>query len=916
MIRNGARSLASALLLVLLPAQVLAVDRQFESPHVRALDISPDGTKLFALNTPDHRLVVFDLTQGPLPVVLAEIQVGIEPVAVRARGNDEVWVVNHISDTVSIIDLATLNIERTLLVGDEPTDVGFAGVPEKAFVVVSQLDLVRVYDTANLDAAPAEIPLDASDPFAIAVSPDTSKVYVSILDSQNRTTVVREATVDSTMGLPPPSPPMDSTLTAPPVVSLIVRHDGVHWVDEIGRSWDAHLPYTLLDNDVIEIDAATSTVTQAFDGVGTVLTNLEVNPVTGRIYVSNLESFNEVRFEPNLKGVFTKTRVTHIDPGTATVTPVHLNDHIDYGVSEGSPAERGQSLGLPMGIAVHGGGDTVYVAAMGSNKVGVLDGDGNVLRRIGVGSGPTGVVLDEPRNRLYVLNRNFGTLSVVDLSDDSSVELGLGFDPTPPDIEVGRALFYSTTNSSSHGDISCASCHVFANTDGLAWDLGDPTGDLGAPPQAGAPPVHPMKGPMVTQSLRGLPDTQPFHWRGDKPTLADFNGAFASLQGRADTLSAPDMALFNGFLESVQYPPNPMRNLDGTLQDPASGPNPANGEFLFFNVNLYDGGNKCSFCHFMPNGTANFVFPPSQIQENQALDTASFRSLYEKTRFTPQGPTSVRGFGYIHSGEEPSLFQFLFRDRFDFDTDDQRRDIESFLLRFDTGTHAAVGQQLTMDGTNEAALTPRLDTFRAVAAAGAADLIAKGIQGGEARGWRYGAGQDEWNPDRAEEGAQTTAALLALAGPGTEVTFTAVVPGCGTRLGVDRDEDGYYDRDERDAGTDPGDPDSFPGVLASPVTDVEQGSPALTRVAPNPIQNGEATVAYRLEASGPVSIRVHDVQGRLVRDLLEETRHPGGAFIARWDLRDEAGRRVRAGVYFVNLAAGGDRSGRRLVVLQ
>jgi hypothetical protein len=42
------------------------------------------------------------------------------------------------------------------------------------------------------------------------------------------------------------------------------------------------------------------------------------------------------------------------------------------------------------------------------------------------------------------------------------------------------------------------------------------------------------------------------------------------------------------------------------------------------------------------------------------------------------------------------------------------------------------------------------------------------------------------------------------------VTFTGVPPGAGIRLGVDRDRDGFLDRTEIAAGTDPADPHSNP----------------------------------------------------------------------------------------------------------
>ncbi len=76
----------------------------FESGQVRPLAMSPDGTKLFAVNTPDNRLEIFDVSLGGLTHA-AVVTVGMEPVAVAARTNTEVWIVNHLSDSVSIVDL-------------------------------------------------------------------------------------------------------------------------------------------------------------------------------------------------------------------------------------------------------------------------------------------------------------------------------------------------------------------------------------------------------------------------------------------------------------------------------------------------------------------------------------------------------------------------------------------------------------------------------------------------------------------------------------------------------------------------------------------------------------------------------------------------------------------------------------------
>src|SRR5215475_11853862 len=100
----------------------------FESGQVRPLALSPDGTRLFAVNTPDDRLEIFDVTASGL-THRESVPVGLEPVAVAARSNGEVWVVNHLSDSVSIVDVAAAppHVVRTLLVGDEPRDIVFAG---------------------------------------------------------------------------------------------------------------------------------------------------------------------------------------------------------------------------------------------------------------------------------------------------------------------------------------------------------------------------------------------------------------------------------------------------------------------------------------------------------------------------------------------------------------------------------------------------------------------------------------------------------------------------------------------------------------------------------------------------------------------------------------------------------------------
>ena len=89
---------------------------------------------------------------------------------------------------------------------------------------------------------------------------------------------------------------------------------------------------------------------------------------------------------------------------------------------------------------------------------------------------------------------------------------------------------------------------------------------------------------------------------------------------------------------------------------------------------------------------------------------------------------------------------------------------------------------------------------------------------------------------------------------------------------------------------------------------------ALHPAFPNPF-NPATRLAFDLALPGPVSLRLHDVAGRLVRDLLEETR-PAGSHVVTWDGTDAGGRRVASGTYLCTLATADARSTIKLVLAQ
>jgi hypothetical protein len=161
----------------------------------------------------------------------------------------------------------------------------------------------------------------------------------------------------------------------------------------------------------------------------------------------------------------------------------------------------------------------------------------------------------------------------------------------------------------------------------------------------------------------------------------------------------------------------------------------------------------------------------------------------------------------------------------------------------------------------------------------------------------------------------TLSQLTAGIGPGAEITFTAVLPGEQIRLGIDRDEDGFRDRDEIDVGADPEDPGSTPLDFVGAPLHAGEGVDRLWLNGSNPARF-ESRLAFQTSQPGPVQLRVFDVMGRCVRTLLSSDREPAGRFEHVWNLQDSRGRRVSTGTYFVQLTTAAGSAGQRVVVLR
>ena len=884
---------------------------EFESGPVKAVAMNGDATELYVANIPDGRLEIFHVTDVGL-LQRASVPVGLEPVTVAVAPDGLVWVANHLSDSVSVVDpaLDPPQVVHTLLVGDEPRGMVFAGNPARAFIStahrgqhrthasistvvgagdpqlttpgVPRLD-VWVFDPANLGTTTAlgGRPTRIMEFYAdtgrdLTVSPDGNTVYVAGFMSGNQTTAIPELVVCD--GFDPGTPcqvnsplgtvqfpggvagPDDNADGDPaPETGIIVKFDGSGWIGPGGNDWGPFVNFSLPDFDVFAVDANTLNVGQAdiFTQVGTVLFNLAPHPTNGKVYVSNTELPNHIRFEgpgnhggSTVQGHVSESRISILS-GTNTVTVRHLNKHIDYSRLHTDVPDlvdvtaKEHSLATPLDMVFDSTGATLYVAAYGSKKIGVFDTaaleadtfDPTVDSADYIsapGGGPNGLVLDEGRGRLYFMTRFDNAMNVVELASGATIQVVPLHNPEPQSVVDGRPMLYDASETSGNGEASCASCHIFGDVDHLAWNLGNPDAPVTTDTQpallsGNAGIFHPMKGPMTTQPLKGLSTHGAMHWRGDRvdgiggtdpctePTGApcserhsfnNFREAFEGLLGMEGLPTPAEMNQFTDFILQVFLPPNPVRRLNNSLT-------PAQAAGLAkYNAPNTDGGVSCNGCHVID--PSNGFFGTSGFEtfegEPQNMKVPHMRTSFAKVGMfgmfvEPNGlpggyrGPQVRGFGFLHDGVVATLQNFVSGQVFT-TTFQEELNLEQFMLAFPTDLAPAVGQQVTLDGLNQGVAGGRVGNFRARANATFESLTLGGTVTEcdlIARGTIGGVPRAWLNVAGTTTYTDDTGAVFSqssldtLAGTEGPVTYTCATPGSGVRLAHNRDRDLFND---------------------------------------------------------------------------------------------------------------------------
>jgi YVTN family beta-propeller protein len=307
------------------------------------------------------------------------------------------YIPNYGGDSVTVLDTATNTVTATVPVGSNPYAVAVS--PDGSTVYVTNSNGVTSISVINAtsNTVTATVRVGAL-PMGVAVSPDGSTVYVANW-GENTVWVINTAS---------------NTHTA--TVSGMDRPSGV------AVSPDGSTAYTSNSDGTVSVINATSNTITATIHLGSlndvVTPAIAVSPDGSMVYVTS--SVNGVVFVINAaSNTVTATVNVGDDPYAVAVSPdgstVYVTNSNSNTVSVINAASHKVTAtvsgvgSLPYGIAVSPDGSTVYVANTGGNTVSVINATSNTgTTKVTVGKTPYSVgkfIVGPPRTATPVITR-------------------------------------------------------------------------------------------------------------------------------------------------------------------------------------------------------------------------------------------------------------------------------------------------------------------------------------------------------------------------------------------------------------------------------------------------------------------------------------------------------------------------------
>jgi YVTN family beta-propeller protein len=280
-----------------------------------------------------------------------------------------------------------------------------------------------------------------------------------------------------------------------------------------------------------------------------------------------------------------------------------------------------------------------------------LLGDKSRFYRIPLGGRPMAVRYSRDGQHVYVTNYLLNAVQVVDVPGKQVVRtIDLGGAQEPSLARRGEAIFYDGRRSFDQW-YSCHSCHYEGHTNAMAMDTNNDGSAFTT---------------KTVLSLRNVTRTEPWTWHGWQTSLtAAMRKSFTdTMQGKEP--GEEDTRALIAFLDTLQTPPNPHRNRDGSLSAAAQ-----RGKLVFESDRA-----GCTRCHHGPYFTSSRTYevglgersdrykgynPPSLLgiyDRVLFLHDGRFDSL-EDTLRGPHNPSRVTGQGELTEQEMADLIEYV-----------------------------------------------------------------------------------------------------------------------------------------------------------------------------------------------------------------------------------------------------------------
>lgn len=541
-----------------------------------ALAVTQDGTRLLTANQTSGSVSWLDPVARRL---ISETSTGSRPGGVAISPDGRLGLVTHwYGSDVVVLDLADdrVTVAGRIVVGPEPRGVSVAGDGVTAYVAVgASNEVVRIDLVARKVTGRLTV---GREPRSLALTPDRATLVVANARSKSLSVI--------DLGR------FEVTKT------LEIMEDNLR---QVAISPDGKMAYV---------------AAMLNRGMATTLNNIDLGWVLGqRIVRVPLDGSD-------------RSESLSLDP-------------------------LGDAAGDAHGMALGRGGALLAVACGGTHEVMLFDQGQQELpwkggvgrdvmaadlrksqgrfRRVKLGGRPTELAFAPDGTTLYVANYLNNAVEVVDTTSGQLVgAVALGGPGEPTLARRGEALFHDANRSANHW-YSCNTCHSDGHTNGLNFDTrNDGWQDLSS--------SH-LRSRKKVPTLRRVATTAPWTWHGWQTSLDDaiVESFTKSMQGKKPT--GGEVEALTAYLNTLDFPPNPHRNADGSLPPAAQ-----RGEEIF-----KASKNGCASCHNGPeftDGKLHDVGLGERGDVYRSHNPPSLRGVYDKDP-------------YLHDGRSPTLRDVL-----------------------------------------------------------------------------------------------------------------------------------------------------------------------------------------------------------------------------------------------------------------